>query len=230
MLFMKRGNIMRRGKAWIIISLLTVGLLWALPAQANLILNGDFELGTPVPSQGYLQVDAPNLGVTITNWDVVVNPNYATPNGVDVCSNALWQQPLGGTRSIDMSALHAGQMQQSFATTINTWYTVTFDMAGNAGGGPAVKDLDVVIAGNTYNFQFNTTGKSYSNMGWVQKSFTFQANSTSSTLAFISKTDSNAGAAIDNVSVNPVPVPPGILLLGTGLLGLAVTRRKNRQR
>jgi hypothetical protein len=70
----------------------------------------------------------------------------------------------------------------------------------------------------------------------VDETFTFIATSSQSTLEFISTTTENpsdlgfspCGAALDNVTVsteNPVPVPPTVLLLGSGLLGLLGLRR-----
>jgi len=45
-------------------------------------------------------------------------------------------------------------------------------------------------------------------MGWTTKTFTFVANSSSSTLSFVCNIGfvTNAGAAIDNVSVDPIVV------------------------
>ena len=58
----------------------------------------------------------------------------------------------------------------------------------------------------TSNFTFDTTGRSGSNMGWTTHAISFVANSTTSTINFVSDVSAsggslNAGAALDNVQI-----------------------------
>jgi LPXTG-motif cell wall-anchored protein len=113
---------------------------------------------------------------------------------------------------------------------------VSFDLAGNYGHPPVIKPLAVTINGVTTNFTFDTTGRSATNMGWTTKTLTFVANSTSSTIDFVSDVTSSggfldAGAALDNVRITPVTTVPldwaqwaAAALLA--LAGLLLLRRK----
>jgi len=65
----------------------------------------------------------------------------------------------------------------------------------------------------TTNFTFDTTGRSATDMGWTTKTLTFVADSTSSTIDFVSEVTPSggtldAGAALDNVRIAPLTVNP----------------------
>jgi hypothetical protein len=62
-------------------------------------------------------------------------------------------------------------------------------------------------------------------MNWTPITWSFVANDGSATLNFQSLEINAFGPALDDVSVNAVPLPPSLLLLGSGLLGLAGLRR-----
>jgi hypothetical protein len=94
-------------------------------------------------------------------------------------------------------------VSQSFATTPGHTYKVSFDLAGNPEGAPAVKTL-VVSAGSVINmpFTFDVTGKTKAAMGWTAKSFNFMATSANTTLSFTSTTAGCCyGPALDNAQV-----------------------------
>lgn len=189
------------------------------PVQAaNLVQNGSFENGA---NPGLFQtLDA--VSTVITGWTV-------SQGSIDYIG-ALWQAS-NGSRSLDLSGGNAGRIQQTFNTTVGGTYRVTFDLAGNPNASPIIKDMRVSAGGSSADFSFNTTGKSSSNMGWLSKSWDFTANSTTTTLEFISLTNSFAGPALDNVSVialSPPPTPTSIPepssmlgLLSLGVLGIS---------
>jgi choice-of-anchor C domain-containing protein len=162
--------------------------------------NGSFENGSVSNTCNIYNLPAGDT--TITGWTV-------SQGNID------WEgpPPCGWTasnanNSIDLigSNVSIGGIEQTFDTVPGQTYQVSFDLAGNYGGLPAVKPLTVTVAGVTQNYTFDTTGKSAGNMGWTTEKFTFVASSSSSTLSFVCNVGfvTNAGAAIDNVRVDPV--------------------------
>jgi choice-of-anchor C domain-containing protein len=123
----------------------------------------------------------------------------------------------------------AGGVSQTFSTVAGTQYKVTFDMAGNYANLPTLKPMSVSADGQSQEFTFDVTGRSALNMGWTPMSWLFVADDSSATLQFLSLTTTiqGWGPALDNVSVNPVPVPPAVWLFGSGVLGMiGIARRK----
>ena len=131
-------------------------------------------------------------------------------------------------RSLDMNGSGPGSVYQSFATVIGQTYTVSFYMAGNPAIELGDKPLQVTVAGYSNVFHFDTTGHSLPNIGpWDYDSFSFLATAASSTLTFTSLATGPCGPALDKVEV--VPLPPTVLLLGSGLLGLGLLRLRQRR-
>ena len=192
-------------------SLVTAIVLFgSLRAQerTSLIVNGSFEEG-PAGVARYLNL--PNGNTSVRGWVV-------TGEGVDLVSTGYWRSS-DGTRAIDLDGSVGsrktppyvkGGIAQTFETTPGTRYIVTFDLAGNPNQLPRVKPMRISAAGQQAEFTFDATGKTGSQMGWTPKTWTFTANSASTTLEFASLTVSpqtGFGAAIDNVAVFPETSP-----------------------
>ena len=194
---------------------LAIVVMLALLSQANatnLILNGSFELGKD-PGSSFITLYAVNND--IQNWTV-------TTGSIDYIGG-YWQAS-DGLRSIDLSGYYqAGEIEvsQPFQTVIGQQYLLTFDMAGNPDDNQKIKNLSITIAGQSQNFTFDATGKTRTNMGWITKSFVFNATDINTTLKFTSLMGTSAfGPALDNVSVSAIPEPGTFLLLGFGVAGL----------
>jgi len=179
--------------------------------QADLIVNGSFEQASVDPGASFKTLGSGSTA--ITGWAV-------GGNGIDYIGG-YWTA-ADGARSIDLSAGNTGKMvAQSFATTIDKYYEVTFAMAGNPAGSPSTKSLEVAAAGQSAIFSFSTSGHTRSNMGWVDYNWVFKAVSSVTELSFQSLVPTAYGPALDNVRVEAVPAPAAALLgvFGLGLIG-----------
>jgi len=172
----------------VVASLVLAGSALAAFAGAT---NGSFESGTNAPASGYRTLTAPSTD--LTGWTV-------TTGSIDWIGDH-WQA-AAGSRSLDLSGSNAGAISQTLVTTIGKTYVVSFWLAGNPDGAPAVKTLTVSATGAPpVTYTFDTTGRSRASMGWTEKGQSFVATSTSTVLTFTSTTASNAGPALDNVVV-----------------------------
>lgn len=207
-------------------------LLLSAAASAAPFQNGSFETGGP-PCAIF---NIPAGSTIIPGW--VVSVGNIDWQGPPPCSSA----PSDGTHSLDLVGTGGvGGIQQTFDTVPGVTYQVSFDLAGNPGAPPAIKPLTVTVAGVTQNYTFDITGHTSNSMGWVTKTFTFVATSTSSTINFVSDVTAaggtlNAGADLDNVQIVPAaslssqPVPLDWAQWGAALLvaaaGAAALARK----
>jgi choice-of-anchor C domain-containing protein len=224
---------MRRPPA--LLALLGLALVFcAAPhARATFIVNGSFEQSAIDPG-----LNVPIGSTGITGWTVI---EAAIDYMDSVSSNPFVNVWTGsdGTRSLDLAGSPGrGGIEQTFSTTPGVSYVVSFDLAGNPESSPgvinpAVHQLTVSAAGQSAAFDFDITGKSFTNMGYETHTWKFVATGSTTTLAFTNTTTGTGGEfygpVLDNVSVNAVPAPPVLVLALTGgitLLGWGWLRRK----
>ncbi|MBM3524811.1 MAG: choice-of-anchor C family protein, partial [Alphaproteobacteria bacterium] len=143
-------------------------------AQANLIVNGSFENGSPQPPGGGFSTLVTG-NTAMTGWSI-------TAGDID-WSNLYWQAS-DGTHSVDMNGNNPGTISQSFATVAGALYRLTFDLAGNPDNFDGIKDLQVSAGDTTSSFSFDTTSTSRPAMGWVGEELFFHATSALTTLTF----------------------------------------------
>ncbi|HEX4951395.1 MAG TPA: choice-of-anchor C family protein [Blastocatellia bacterium] len=164
-------------------------------AAQSLISNGSFENGTCVPSFSTYGTGS----IAITGWQVVAG---------DVNLICGYWTSAEGARSIDLNGeLGAGAIAQTFATTVGQKYQVRFAFAGNPVLGAKIVRMRVTAATSAAEFSFDTTGKSQSDIGWVERYFPFTATSATTTLKFesLSTEFCCTGPALDNVRVEEAP-------------------------
>ena len=165
---------------------------------ANLLRNGDFELGPDVEQFASLDMGStaiPDWTVTRAQIDYIIAP---------------WK-PAHGARSIDLHGSPGyGGIQQTFKTKKGQRYRLTFSMSGtpkSVSGEGGVKSLAVSAAGKQQEFSFDTTGKSAADMGWAEKEWEFDATDAETTLEFytIETRDPSCGPTVDHARVVVVP-------------------------
>ncbi len=200
------------------------GFVAAAPAHANLLTNPSFETGPPIPIPPEF-AEQPLGSTFITGWTV-------TRDEIDYIGTNFWEHS-DGVRSLDLDGTSGiGGIDQTFNTEPGTVYLVTFDMAASPGGNVLIKQLQVNAAGQSQQFSFDSTGRTRQDMGWEQRTWTFTANDTSTTLDFFSLSDPLTatgfhGPALDNVSVTVLPEPTTAATLAC-LAAIALTRRRTR--
>lgn len=163
-------------------------------AQVDLLTNGSFEDGPTIPSNSSYAT-LPGGSGAIPGWVV-------TGGSIDYIGTA--HPPSDGQRAIDLDgAFSTGGISQTMTTTTGARYVVTFDLSGNPEGAPTVKRVRVSIGDLSEDFSFDSTGQSRSDLTWTTVSFTFEATSTSATLAFtsLSPVGNSWGPLVDHVSV-----------------------------
>jgi len=164
----------------------------------NLLANGSFELpgGGQMLQLGQGSTALPGWSVSRSSVDYLAGSALA-------CSD--------GNFCVDLDGGTFGAITQSFGTSVGTAYTVTFDLAGNPQGAPAVKQLRVLVGGQALDFSFDTTGRGPANMGWTSRSFAFTATGAVTALEFRSMNTSGGswGAMIDTVRVVAGDASPG---------------------
>jgi choice-of-anchor C domain-containing protein len=190
-----------------------------LPASANLIVNGSFELGTPNDNpQGFTTLGAGSGA--LTGWTI-------GPQGIDWIGS-YWQ-PGDGTRSVDLSGNGPGSISQTFATVAGQTYQVSFLLAGNPDGPPPTKTMDVSGTDFSQSFPFPLGSNTRADMGWTPFSFFFVASGGLETITFGSNLDLNStafGPALDLVNVSAVPELSTWLMMLLGFATLAYFARR----
>lgn len=190
------------------------GLAPAL-SSANLIVNGDFE--TPLvtnsgPPAG-LGFDY-RTGTQITGWTIT------GPKEVQFTSQ--YQPVGGGNQSVQLESL--SPFTQSFATTPGQLYKLTFDLG-------AWDMNDLVTQSSSLRVDLGVISADYvgSDTAYVTYALLFTANNASTTLSFENLGPFGASyPQLDDVSVEAVPEPGSIALLGAALAAFGLSRRRKK--
>ena len=203
---------------------LTLALAWfgmAVTAHASAIFSDGFNWTT-----------APALFTTVTSGGTI---GSWTVGGAGVDWIGRYWQPAEGNGSVDLSGLNAGLVTTPLNTVAGQQYVLSFYLAGNPDGGPAVKSLQVQVGNLTQSFTFDTTGHTKTAMGWILESASFMAVGND-TITFRSQVNTAYGPALDGVTVSTtaasgVPEPATYTLGLFGLMTLTrLFRRHRRQR
>jgi choice-of-anchor C domain-containing protein len=137
-----------------------------------------------------------SAGQTFGGWTVV-------SGDVNDVLAAGWQ-PADGTTSLDLNGNTTGVISRNVPTVPGQAYNLRFAYAGNYGGGPNPKTMQVSWGGKVIGMvSFDTTGHSAANMGWVYTNLTV-VGTGNDVLQFASTVSSQFGPTLDAVSLIPI--------------------------
>lgn len=208
-------------------------LSFAMPTHAaTLLINGSFEESPMVAGNAGGNFDT--LNSSGRSWDIwnALPGWYARGPGIEVQSNRTLRQidAQDGTRYVELDTTTNSMMVQNVALDAG-WYTLSFYYAPRR----SAADTNDIVA-SVFGWSSGelasivAQGARTRDTDWVQFSQIFEL-STAQTVSISFRAEGRSdslGGLIDNVALAPVPLPAGVLLLVSGLAGLAVMRRRTR--
>ena len=211
-------------------------LAGVVSAQADLITNGSFE--TPLAPAGFFT----NFGTgstNITGWTVVgPEASIVSNTFVSECCSFPAQD---GKQWLDLTGDLANSVegvQQTVPTIAGTTYDLSFWVGnifdpGGAYGTTSTVDVRLGGINGTLLGAFTNDSTTTGTQVWEQFTTSFVATGSSTTLDFLNGDPSNDNAnGLDNVQLvvgtSAVPEPAMLPLLGVGVIGLALLRRRAR--
>ena len=194
-------------KKYAVLLALAVSLLLVQAAAANLVVNGGFESGKFLPG-----------------WTYSATLDYAGVDKFppDLPHSGIFYGYFGNYNTRDNTTL-MGFLSQTIATTPGASYEVSFWLWSYGVPGNISNQFQAKWDGNIIFAQTDIPGD------WpviyTQYQFTEVATGSSTVLEF-GLSNVPGWMYMDDISVNQVPIPGAVWLLGSGLVGLAGLRRK----
>lgn len=187
----------------------------ALAQASNLIVNGGFEESSSPTNTppGWFNIGHADGVITYADFGT---PAYEGINFYDLGGYGDPNGPIGDG------------IAQSFATSPGASYRVSFGLSGENSSGD--ETLTVAAAGTSIDYLLIPDGQGVFRRPFVTQSFSFVATAAQTTLSFIHSAGlgGNNDPLIDGVSVTAVPEPGSyaLMLLGLGVVGARLSRRR----
>lgn len=197
----------------------TIAALLLLAAGAanagtiELVKNGSFE-------KNGVAANSWNIKYALDNWQVGAN-------GAEVRNN-IAGAAQNGSNYLELDTTGNSWISQSFDTSIGAEYKLSFYYAAREQTGAATNGIDVFWNGQLVK---QLAQNNYSNVtNWIKYDLSLFGAGSLSKLEFkAAGTSDSFGGSLDNVSLTTNVPEPGTLaslLLGLGMLGLTLRRRK----
>jgi hypothetical protein len=204
-----------------IAAFLFFSLLWVPFASANLIGNGSFEDPVITGTFGYVPDD------NLTGWSLSGAYPY-----LEIQRNGLytgWSNPYGSQWAELDGDKNNSVIYQSVHVTAGTPYHLEFNFSPRPGSKDGL--LYWSVSGSGVGLAGNITapyGVYLSHPVWSLVSLDFTPTSDGSIEVLFAEKGypEGLGMLLDNVALNAVPIPTAAWMLGTGLLGLVLVRRR----
>ncbi len=131
--------------------------------------------------------------------------NWSVAEGQIVLAGSVWEStPLGG-RSVELAASVGGTISQDLTTVAGRTYQIVFVESGDWTGDSTL-EYRVSAGGHSQDFVTEEPDNwSYANMLWNQRSMTFTAEDTTTTLSFSSLESGSSAVVLGDVRVIEVP-------------------------
>jgi choice-of-anchor C domain-containing protein len=175
---------------------LPVSVHWS---TADGTATGAARLGELIPNGGFEQPD-----ITGSSWywfgaGATIGPWVVESGSVDIVS--MWQN-AEGVQSLDLCGSGPGAVYQDVPTVPGQVYTLRFALSGNpeVRGTDRVKQVTVDVNGAPLQMlSFDTTGRTFDNMGWEYHEYAITATSETTRVRFSGLNNTDTGPAIDDV-------------------------------
>lgn len=202
-----------------------VCLLYAVsPASGNLVENGEFSAPAVVGLSYYSYHE--NSDPPEFQWVVGgSSPGYEAVHLI----RSLWTGYSGVSGDQSVAIYSSAHIDQVFFTVPGQQYRLFFgyanDPANASASGQVVVSNSLVTP--LLSVSLSHSGSTYGDMHFTDFSGTFTGDGGPNMLSFFGDRDNpTTGFVVDRVIVEVVPLPPTILLLGTGIMGLLARRKR----